>query len=368
MIKSLFEEDEKPDKKVDETSDKNGEKHIIVENTLESSEVISLNIDKTQQVKTAEISQIDDEIETIDEIKTAIENPSKLPIKTETSPTNTVKPFEIERPIGQPNFERTSESIINNEPINEENPESSRTLELEQKLREIEEELKKEKELEAERDRQKTVEEEKIIETPQTSTLDEVKTVVIPNQNDQIPFEDIHKTSEQEEQIQVISKDFEPVSKGEGIRNMGMAWSAAIALFGAVVIMLIIGWFVDLLLGTSPWGIVVGILFGAVIGFVQFFRITSNITNPKPNDFDKVSLRNNLEDVKEIKTDVEEVKSEVMVDENLPKEEHQSVEKAEDFTNENFAEEVSQEGIENIEKIEENPNEFLEIPADETKV
>jgi F0F1-type ATP synthase assembly protein I len=45
--------------------------------------------------------------------------------------------------------------------------------------------------------------------------------------------------------------------------------------------MLIIGWGADLLLGSSPWGIVAGIVLGSIIGFVQFFRITSRIFKPQ---------------------------------------------------------------------------------------
>jgi len=41
--------------------------------------------------------------------------------------------------------------------------------------------------------------------------------------------------------------------------------------------MLILGWGADLLLGTKPFGIVVGIVLGSVIGFIQFFRLTSQI-------------------------------------------------------------------------------------------
>jgi len=41
--------------------------------------------------------------------------------------------------------------------------------------------------------------------------------------------------------------------------------------------MLVIGWGADLLFASSPWGIVVGIALGALIGFFQFFRITSQI-------------------------------------------------------------------------------------------
>jgi F0F1-type ATP synthase assembly protein I len=69
----------------------------------------------------------------------------------------------------------------------------------------------------------------------------------------------------------------EPESMAETVRRSGLAWSAGIAFFAAVVFMLILGWGADVLLGTSPWGIVGGIIIGSVIGFVQFFRITSQI-------------------------------------------------------------------------------------------
>ncbi len=68
-------------------------------------------------------------------------------------------------------------------------------------------------------------------------------------------------------------------SRAETIRKTGLAWSAAIVFFGSVVFMLILGWFADLLFGSSPWGIVAGIVLGSVIGFMQFFKITSRIIN-----------------------------------------------------------------------------------------
>lgn len=68
-----------------------------------------------------------------------------------------------------------------------------------------------------------------------------------------------------------------PLTVAETVRSSGLAWSAAIALFAAVIVMLIIGWGADLLFGSSPWGIVIGIILGALIGFVQFFRITAEI-------------------------------------------------------------------------------------------
>jgi hypothetical protein len=68
-----------------------------------------------------------------------------------------------------------------------------------------------------------------------------------------------------------------PATQTESIRQSGLAWSAGIAFFGSVAFTLFLGWLADLLLGTSPWGIVVGIVLGSMIGFLQFFRITSRI-------------------------------------------------------------------------------------------
>ncbi len=75
----------------------------------------------------------------------------------------------------------------------------------------------------------------------------------------------------------LFQSEVKPQSAGETIRQSGMAYSAAIVLFAAVVFMMIFGWFADLLLGSSPWGIVGGIILGGIIGFIQFFRITSQI-------------------------------------------------------------------------------------------
>lgn len=74
-----------------------------------------------------------------------------------------------------------------------------------------------------------------------------------------------------------ILSESEPQSMAENVRQSGLAYSAGIALVASVVFMLMIGWGADLLLGTSPWGIVIGIVIGALIGFVQLFRITSQI-------------------------------------------------------------------------------------------
>lgn len=93
-----------------------------------------------------------------------------------------------------------------------------------------------------------------------------------PN-NDELPQELI---------VQVIEPDpplteYSSPSPGDSMRMNGLAWSAGVSLFGSIIAMLLVGWLADLLMGTSPWGIVVGIVFGAIIGFIQFFRINSEI-------------------------------------------------------------------------------------------
>ena len=70
---------------------------------------------------------------------------------------------------------------------------------------------------------------------------------------------------------------YTPPTQEENIRNTGLAWNAGIIFFGSVGFMLILGWGADLLLGTSPWGLVGGVIFGSLIGFIQFFRISSQI-------------------------------------------------------------------------------------------
>jgi F0F1-type ATP synthase assembly protein I len=81
---------------------------------------------------------------------------------------------------------------------------------------------------------------------------------------------------------------YEAPSLAESVRQSGLAWSAGIAFFGSVLFFLFLGWIIDLLLGSSPWGLVGGIVFGGLIGFVQFFRITSQIF-PSSKSSEKVN-------------------------------------------------------------------------------
>lgn len=112
---------------------------------------------------------------------------------------------------------------------------------------------------------------------------------------------------------EVKAKDYTPETQAESIRQSGMAWSAAIALFGSVVFFMVIGWFADLLLGTAPWSLVGGIVIGGIMGFVQFFRISSQIFKPQKSEFERTSFRGNenaevvevIETVKTAPTEVE---------------------------------------------------------------
>jgi F0F1-type ATP synthase assembly protein I len=88
---------------------------------------------------------------------------------------------------------------------------------------------------------------------------------------------------DEEEKVEqpVVLADYQPESADETARRGGLAWSAGIVFFSSIVFMLFLGWGADLLLGSSPWGLVGGIVVGSIIGFIQFFRINSQIFTSK---------------------------------------------------------------------------------------
>jgi F0F1-type ATP synthase assembly protein I len=70
---------------------------------------------------------------------------------------------------------------------------------------------------------------------------------------------------------------YTPESVDETIRKSSLAWSLGGAFVISVGVFLFLGWLADLFLGSSPWGLVGGIVLGALLGFFQFFRISSQI-------------------------------------------------------------------------------------------
>jgi F0F1-type ATP synthase assembly protein I len=113
---------------------------------------------------------------------------------------------------------------------------------------------------------------------PEINPRAEIKTETTPETMSETKTEKMPELSANETDapsFQII--DYKPQTTAETIRDSGLAYSAAIVLVASVIFMLILGWFADLILGSSPWGVVGGIILGSIIGFVQFFRTTSQI-------------------------------------------------------------------------------------------
>ncbi|MBX3288004.1 MAG: AtpZ/AtpI family protein [Acidobacteria bacterium] len=78
--------------------------------------------------------------------------------------------------------------------------------------------------------------------------------------------------------------DYSPPTTEESVRMTGLAFSAGIVLAGPIVFMMVIGWFADLLIGSSPWGLVGGVVLGSIVGFVQIFRLNTQILGTSKRD------------------------------------------------------------------------------------
>ena len=77
-----------------------------------------------------------------------------------------------------------------------------------------------------------------------------------------------------------ILSDYTPPTTAESARRVGLAWSAGVVFGGSIIFMLVLGWLFDLMVGSSPWGIVGGIVLGSIVGFMQFFRLSKQIFGP----------------------------------------------------------------------------------------
>lgn len=95
------------------------------------------------------------------------------------------------------------------------------------------------------------------------------------------PDEYLQDEVEKPEDDSVEVLPYTPDSTEETVRKSGLAYSAGIVLFGSVAVMVFLGWAFDQYFGSAPKGIVGGVIIGAVIGFYNFFRITSQIINKK---------------------------------------------------------------------------------------
>ena len=118
------------------------------------------------------------------------------------------------------------------------------------------------------------------------STLSGEK-IDVPDQNRIEKIAEVVSTTGEKELISVPEKDFKTENPSETIRRSGLAWSAAMILFGSVAVMTLFGWLADLRFTTQPWGLVIGIVLGAVIGFIQFFRTTAQIFNDPGSEIKK---------------------------------------------------------------------------------
>ncbi|MBK9527621.1 MAG: hypothetical protein IPO41_04730 [Acidobacteria bacterium] len=81
-------------------------------------------------------------------------------------------------------------------------------------------------------------------------------------------------------QAQFVPETYVPDDMDETSRRSGLAYSAGIVFFVSVAFLMLLGWFADLLIGSSPFGLVAGIVIGSMIGFVQFFYISKQIYEP----------------------------------------------------------------------------------------
>ena len=59
----------------------------------------------------------------------------------------------------------------------------------------------------------------------------------------------------------------------ENVRRSGPAASAGYTLIGALLLLGGIGYAVDVWQGTAPWGLLVGLILGIVVGFYELAKI-----------------------------------------------------------------------------------------------
>ena len=58
-------------------------------------------------------------------------------------------------------------------------------------------------------------------------------------------------------------------------RKTGIAYAAGLTLFASVAAFCGLGWLVDAWLGTKPWFLIIGIVFGSAAGLFEFVRLSA---------------------------------------------------------------------------------------------
>lgn len=95
------------------------------------------------------------------------------------------------------------------------------------------------------------------------------------NQTEKPDFVDYEEENAEDENF--FQPPAEAETPGETARKTGLALSAGMMLFGSVVVLMIFGYLADRFFNSYPKGLIVGIILGSLIGFFQFFRLTSQI-------------------------------------------------------------------------------------------
>lgn len=93
--------------------------------------------------------------------------------------------------------------------------------------------------------------------------------------NETDKFDEDDKEFENDKKEGFYQPDSHPESQAETIRKSSLAYGAVTVLIVGILLFMAIGWAIDKYFHTTPWGIVVGIIFGAIVGFYQFIRLTS---------------------------------------------------------------------------------------------
>lgn len=76
---------------------------------------------------------------------------------------------------------------------------------------------------------------------------------------------------------------------------LGMAWRLSTELLASVLVGLLLGWGIDQLFGTKPFGLLIGLGFGIAAGFMSVFR-TADAMDAKTAHLPKGDPVSELED------------------------------------------------------------------------